>query len=276
MESNEYLRWAIWIDLEGFRDEWTQPKGMTETKCDPGCFTNSQWQVLRKLNTTAETIVEIGSHCFCGHPYSAHERFSDKAPYCRWCIPRKELNGFQLGDGFFLIAEPDFTDDPLPATVFAIALMRRLIECGIFVKIGIARGRFGDYRIKANEASENYNTPESNQVDIGSSILRLMPVMGTAWIKAYVAHSAASGPIISLDLDSFGCAANDFPFAYQESKNCLVIDWVHADVAAVDNVLADTKHDTTVTIEHLLNYLKSNPNLRTNWVESANNLIAGY
>jgi hypothetical protein len=104
----------------------------------------------------------------------------------------------QLGDGFIIVT--DFDSDSLDVPIaISVALMRHVAAGGRFASAAISTGGFSDiagcYPRSVRKAIE-----EDGRVPMGSGILTVLPVMGTALIRAYgVSKKAPSGSLLAME-----------------------------------------------------------------------------
>jgi len=201
-------------------------------------YLTERGQVISGLSTLMETIYEIGTH-FC----------SERS---------KRLCAFQTGDGFFINSEYGSPNVPI---AIAVILMRKALMAGCLTRIGISEGE--TVGISGWWPEKIRRNVKDVKVKIGSGLMYLFPVMGTAYINANkVIKSEAKGSLLLITSDLAQKAAiNSWESAV--SNRCNVIDWVHSEHSGIDNILkaAHLFSDTPRELEQQL-------------IQSANNAVS--
>lgn len=187
-------RWSIWIDIEGFSRLWE--KG----------------PALAGLNALMHGIHAIGSRAY---PDDGDRLFAH-----------------QFGDGFVIVG--DFHEESLDRCVaVAVALMRHVVTSGCLARAAIAEGEFADYagcRPKHIQQAM-VDIGSDDVVPLGSGIMTLLPVMGTALINANKLDSGnrVKGAVLTIAADDAERVSPTFPRRVSElDSNVVMIDWVRA------------------------------------------------
>ena len=199
----ESKRWSIWIDIEGFSTLWG-----VGNKAALG------------LSALMEGIYRIGTQVYRddGDRLFAH----------------------QFGDGFIIVA--DFHELELDrCTAIAVSLMRHVSRAGCLARAAIAEGEFADISgLWPKVIREAGLRDGSNDcIALGSGIMTLLPVMGTALIVANKldAKNPVKGSILTVATAN---AARISPsFQRKEAADDIrltIIDWVHADHRLIDQI----------------------------------------
>ncbi|QHD66770.1 hypothetical protein GS397_06735 [Sphingobium yanoikuyae] len=149
------------------------------------------------------------------------------------------LFAHQFGDGFIIVA--DFHEPQLDrCAAIAIALMRHVSGA----RPAIAEGAFADISglwpmaIQAAAVRDGAD----DRVALGSGIMTLLPVMGTALIAANKldAKNPVKGSILTVA--SANSARISSAFQRQDvatAKDVTIIDWVHTEHADIERMLMD-------------------------------------
>jgi hypothetical protein len=191
-------RWCIYIDIEGFGALYAQDNAVLGALCD--------------LMTG---IYSIGANCY------------PKTPAC--------IFAHQTGDGFAIVSEFGSESLERPAAI-AVSLLRHVAACGRFAKASIGEGGFADitgcYPKHIRDALE-----QDSIVSMGTGLMTLFPVMGTAFINAWKqAKVSPSGALLTLAAEN----------SVRLPRNCVVhpidtlklvsIDWVHSSLPLVSEL----------------------------------------
>lgn len=188
-------RWSIYIDIEGFSTGWDKDN-----------------HVLWSLGELMRAIFRIGQNC-CPRDYD-------------------RLFAHQFGDGFIVVS--DFHEESLERCIaIAVALMRHVAASGCFARAAIAEGEFSDIKgCYPDEVLKNADE-RHHVVWMGAGLMTIIPVMGTALIRAVSVDKAApKGPLLIAELsksERFGSDApwQALPKRNLEAKDVVSIDWVH-------------------------------------------------
>lgn len=222
-------RWSIYIDIEGF--------SVTYEKND---------QALISLGALMEGIYLIGSKCFCGSP--------------------NRIFAHQLGDGFVIVGEFGVKILEVPLSI-AILLMRFVLKAGGTAKAAISEGSFADVKgCYPNCIREN--TDENGVIRLGSGLMTIFPVMGTALIIPHkVLSLSPSGSLLVIEKSLFSRVPKNARFTDIFDSDFLAIDWLHTDFPSMVEIVDHTGLllPSTLNMESLLNkYLESNE-LPSSW-----------
>lgn len=198
-------RWSIWIDIEGFGKLWeTGPLAL---------------QGLRALTSG---IYAIGSRVYAGDG--------------------ERIFAHQFGDGFVIVS--DFHETALDRCVaIAVVLMRHVARSGCLARAAIAEGDFADFSGCWPEdiRDEMACLRTDNAVRLGSGIMTLLPVMGTALINANKLDSRnrIKGAVLTIAARDAERVAASFPRRVSaEDDRLVMIDWVHAASPIIDEIVA--------------------------------------
>jgi hypothetical protein len=189
------LRWALWIDIEGF-----------------GALYDRETLVLEALGDLMDGILLIGERCYSETP--------------------DRLFAHQTGDGFVIVSEFGASSLEVP-TAIAIALLRHVAACGRFAKASIGEGEFADilgcYPQRIREACVGDST-----VRLGGGLMTLFPVMGTALIDAIgVAKRSPSGALLTVARSNRRRLPIECVVREPNARDIVSIDWVHSDLPLV-------------------------------------------
>lgn len=198
-------RWSIWIDIEGFSKLWE----------DGGL-------ALAGLRALMSGIYAIGNKVYTddGDRLFAH----------------------QFGDGFVIVG--DFHEEALDRCVaIAVALMRHIATSGCLARAAVAEGDFADYSgcWPKEIRQEIANLQSDDTVSLGSGIMTLLPVMGTALINANKLDSSncIKGAVLTIASKDAGRITTSFPRRVSAADSRFtMIDWVHAKSPIIDEIVA--------------------------------------
>jgi len=199
----EGRRWSIWIDIEGFSTLWTRGN-----------------KAVLGLRALMEGIYRLGTRLY-----------RDDS---------ERLFAHQFGDGFIIVA--DFHEPQLDrCAAIAVALMRHVSHAGCLARVAIAEGEFADisglWPKVIHEAAARDGSDEC--VSLGSGLMTLLPVMGTALIAANKldARNPVKGSILTVaTVDSIRISPS-FPRRTVDGHAAFtILDWVHAEHAHIDRI----------------------------------------
>jgi len=205
LEIEEGPRWSIWIDIEGFSSIWG--KGNL---------------AIAGLRTLMSGIFAIGS-----------QAYTDDG---------KRIFAHQFGDGFVIVG--DFHEAALDrCAAIAVVLMRHVATSGCVARAAIAEGDFADYSgCWPGEIRQEIADLQSNDtVRLGSGIMTLLPVMGTALINANKLDSSnkVKGALLTIRTDEAARVSPSFPRRPSKLDAGLsMIDWVHAESPLIEEIVA--------------------------------------
>lgn len=200
-------RWSIWIDIEGFSKLWE----------DGGL-------ALAGLRALMSGIYAIGNKVYTddGDRLFAH----------------------QFGDGFVIVG--DFHEEALDRCVaIAVVLMRHVATSGCLARAAVAEGDFADYSgcWPKEIRQEIANLQSNDTVFLGSGIMTLLPVMGTALINANKLDSGncVKGAVLTIASKDADRIAKGFPRRVSATDGRFtMIDWVHAASPFIDEIVAQS------------------------------------
>ena len=185
-------RWCIYIDILGFSELWESDMTKALT-------------TLRKLMWA---IHQIGTEVY-PDPLAEGDR----------------LFVHQIGDGFAIVS--DFHEESLERPIsIAIALMRYVSSAtGNFVSTAIAEGEFSDIQGCAPEQVRRHSN--NGTVRLGSGIMTLFSVMGTAFIRAHKLANKIRPSWPFLILPKRDCSRVPSALSVKTApNNILAINWI--------------------------------------------------
>lgn len=152
-------RWAIHIDVEGFGAKW-----------------NGTAEAFRGLNALMAAIFRIGAGAYPQPP--------------------ERLFAHQFGDGFLVVS--DFHERLLHrAVLVSIALLRHVLYSGALAKATVAEGQLSD--VVGCYPPDVRIQPDRNHIMLGSGVMTVFPVMGTALINSVgLSKRSSSGPLLTV------------------------------------------------------------------------------
>lgn len=217
-------RWAISIDLEGF-----------------GHLYDKENLVLRSLGELMEGIFRIGVQYYPESPY--------------------RIFAHQLGDGFVIVSDfPEQTFDR-PVAI-ALSLLRHVAHSGRYAKATIADGKFADIQSCYPSSVVNAAEPDK-RVRLGSGIMTLFPVMGTALIRAIaVSKKCPSGPLLAVIAADRQRLPDGLIILEVPSQDIVVVDWLHSENELAKDIAKKSQlnwPDTSIISDQLRNYCQTQP-----------------
>ena len=230
-------RWAIYIDIEGFRALWEHED-----------------QVLRSLADLMGGIFRVARECYPSEP--------------------DRLFAHQFGDGFLIASDHHEASLDRCATI-AVALMRQVASGGRFARATIAEGELSDiqgcYPKEVLQAIEGEHT-----VSLGMGLMTLTPVMGTALIRAVGADkSAPRGPLLLIPRDKSSRLGPGMPLTSVPGTTLMSIDWVHAESPHLDEIQdeASLTSPSPAELEAILREYCRTQSVPDEWRESVVSLL---
>jgi len=231
-------QWSILIDIEGF-----------------GKLYEMENQVLLALGSLMEGIFLIGKNCYGESP--------------------DRIFAHQLGDGFVIVSE--FGNESLEVPVaIAIALLRHTAATGRFAKATIAEGGFADIvgcypkRIRALVGGDN-------TVSMGHTFMTLLPVMGTALIRAVqIAKRSPKGSLLLLHESLSARVPGNARLVGTPNPEIISVDWVHTDLELVKKIQskAELQSPEEAKIEALVHSYYKSADVPVEWYESTVGLLS--
>ena len=191
-------RWAINIDIEGFGETYdTEPQAMIS------------------LRALMDGIFRIGSRCYS--------------------TPPERIFAHQLGDGFIIIG--DFGSEQLDKPVaIAIALMQHVLAKGGATKVAISEGDFADVQGCYPESIREADG-RSGAVYMGSGLMTIFPVMGTALINAIRrTNKAPSGSLLIAHKSFSSRIPKEIVSTTIQEQDLISVDWIHSDLQTTENI----------------------------------------
>jgi len=230
-------RWAINIDLEGF-----------------GHLYDKEDIVLLSLGELMEGIFRIGVQYYPEPP--------------------DRIFVHQIGDGFIIVS--DFPEETLNRPVaIAISLLRHVAHSGRYAKASISDGEFEDI-LSCYPSSVINAAGADKSVRLGSGIMTLFPVMGTALIRAIsVAKKCPSGPLLAVAAENLkripeGLVVHEVP-----TQGIIVIDWIHSENELANKISSKSKlkwKDATTISEQLRDYCQKQ-SVKEEWKKSIHDFL---
>lgn len=229
-------RWSIWIDIEGFSILWGKG-GLA----------------IAGLRALMSGIFAIGTRAYAG----GGER----------------LFAHQFGDGFVIVG--DFHEAALDrCAAIAVALMRHVTTAGCLARAAIAEGEFSDYSgCWPKEIRRKIERDQSDDVvGLGSGLMTLLPVMGTALINANKLDSGnkIKGAVLTIRTADAPRVSPSFPRQeVRDAAHLTMIDWVHATSPYIDEIV-ERARIATVSPDQLRAsvraYIAGQPELSPAWL----------
>lgn len=215
-------RWAIHIDLEGFGDLY-----------------DKEDLVLLSLCELMEGIFNIGAQYYPDYP--------------------NRIFAHQVGDGFVIVSDlPEETF--LRPLAITISLLRHVAHSGRYAKATISDGDFADI-LSCYPSSVRDATGPDKRVRLGSGIMTLFPVMGTALIRAIsVAKKCPRGPLLALSTENREKIPEGLIVHEVSAQDILLVDWIHSkDELAQDIARKSNLHwpDSLILSKHLKEYCQT-------------------
>ena len=229
-------RWAINIDLEGF-----------------GHLYDKEDIVLLSLGELMEGIFRIGNQYYPEYP--------------------DRIFAHQLGDGFVIVSDSPEKTFERPVAI-AISLLRHVAHSGRYAKATISEGEFADIK-SCYPSSVVKAAGTDNRVRLGTGIMTLFPVMGTALIRAIsVAKKCPSGPMLAV------AAANrkrlpDGLVIHEIPPGIIVIDWIHSKNELAKDIASKSQlkwPDTPTISEQLKDYCQKQP-VKEEWKTNVHDFL---
>jgi hypothetical protein len=230
-------RWAIYIDIEGFSELF---------KCE-------RFDIIRSLCDLMEAIFLIGERCTEENRIFAH----------------------QIVDGFTIVGNYNGLSLEMPVAI-AISILRHVAVSGRFAKASIGEGDSGDYTghypNRVLDAQEN-----GHRVRMGSGLLTLFPVLGTAHIDAYRVHEKSpSGSLLTVASSNRNKLPQNTIVKEVSCGTLLSIDWVHSEINLVNEIQrsANLRSPNIKEIEQaFLNYKSHKNPPPPHWIKSTWELL---
>jgi len=232
-------RWAIYIDVEGFSALY--PEG-----------NDAMWA----LNKLMLAVHRIG-----------------KLTYPK---PVDRLFAHQIGDGFLIVS--DFHEENLNrAASIAIVLMKFITSFGVFARASIAEGELaGISGCYPREVTDDFREGDNLVATMGSGLMTIFPVMGTALINAVgIDKRAPKGPMLTLPQGYRSRITSSILSKVVGNTGIIAIDWVHADFELITQIKseANLEFPSPDNLEvRLANYL-SKHELPSEWRDSCSSYL---
>jgi len=226
--------WAIYIDIEGFSSKYSKGN-----------------DALIALKELMRAIYRIGKFVFPEPP--------------------NRLFAHQIGDGFVIIS--DFHEPNLDRAIsIGIVLMKYVTGFNLLARCTIAEGGFSDITgCYPREVFNDCNDGDHSVSRIGSGLMTIFPVMGTALINAAgINKRPPKGPMLIVPQEFQNRFSLNFISIPIECSENISIDWIHSDSGSITEISqkATLKCSGIETIENYLkDYILQNE-LPCEWRES--------
>jgi hypothetical protein len=154
----------------------------------------------------------------------------------------ERLFAHQFGDGFVIVG--DFHEAALDrCAAIAVTLMRHVTTSGCLARAAIAEGEFADYSgCWPKEIRQEMGAIQSEDiVRLGSGLMTMLPVIGTALINANKLDSRnkIKGAVLTIKSRDASRVSVSFPRRVSREDSALtMIDWVHATSPFIDEIIA--------------------------------------
>lgn len=199
-------QWGIHIDIEGFSK----------------LFRSEEPIILQSLRDLMGAIFDIGVKY-----YSEHE---------------SRIRAHQIVDGFIILI--DFAPKSLEVPIaISIALLRHVAAGGRFAKASIGEGDSGDYTSCYPERvlDARKEIPDTGEkigpVRMGSGLMTLFSVFGTAHIDAYEVHKKSPrGSLLTLNSSKRYLVPQECNVKEIKGRDLLSIDWVNSELPLVSQI----------------------------------------
>jgi hypothetical protein len=230
--------WSIYIDIEGFSALWERGED----------------QIIWSLGELMRAIFRTARSCYPREP--------------------DRLFAHQFGDGFLIVS--DFHEISLErCAAIAVALMRHVAGTGRLTRAAISEGELSDiqgcYPKEVLECLEGDHT-----VDLHMGLMTIVPVMGTALIRAVgVDKIAPRGPLLTIHSSKASRLGSSVPWQTISGTELVSIDWVHmqSDLLAWLLQTARLKAPSNESLEKILsNYCKEH-SVRDDWRKNVHGLL---
>lgn len=231
-------KWAIHIDIEGF-----------------GSIYGKKDQAMHSLRALMDGIYRIGSNSYS----EFHNR----------------LFAHQTGDGFIIVS--DLANQTLERPIcIAIALMRHLLLIGGVGKSTIAKGDLADimgcYPQHILDAKDIHN-----RVRLGSGIMTLSSVMGTALIRAVgVDKDSPSGSLLLVRQSLQEYLPENLQITKIANCDLFSIDWIHTESDHIDLIKneAGLKSTNTAELEQRIKTYMQSYELKSKWMDNTQKYLS--
>lgn len=225
-------RWALHVDVEGFGTNW-----------------DDTMEAFRGLNALMQGIFWIGDRAYREPP--------------------DRLFAHQFGDGFLVVS--DFQEAQLHrAVLVGVALLRHVLSEGATAKAAIAEGQLSD--IVGCYPTEIRNQPDRDHIVLGSGIMTVFPVMGTALINTVMIDKRSpSGPLLTVDAGNRHRLPADVP-TDSADNGVISLNWLQADPPGLDDLQRTAgmvRHSKSERIAQLRAYIEANRGLPERWKNNA-------
>jgi len=141
---------------------------------------------------------------------------------------------YQVGDGFIISSEFGLNAPSLPLGI-CIFLLRLVATRGGFAKCAASTGEMADIKGCFPRVIQD-NLIESHAVRLGSGLMTLFPVMGTALINTYTLSKKERGSVLIWD-KKIDISSDQGIVVTKDDGDYLLIDWLHSRSPYADRFL---------------------------------------
>lgn len=202
----------------------------------------------------------------CCSPYLVTMKGIYRIGTQRFSQTPNRLFAHQLGDGFVIVSEFEAQSLETPLAI-AILLMRFVLISGGVTKSAISEGSFANIKGCYPDCIRD-NVNKQGVIRLGSGLMRIFPVMGTALINSYrVHHKSPSGSLLVIDGSLFDHIPSDMKVNCIDGLEMAVIDWLHTDMPATEDISGATGWNLSdvPTMERQLDQYIQNNNVSQDW-----------
>ncbi|MGB7291544.1 MAG: hypothetical protein WBD99_05185 [Thermodesulfobacteriota bacterium] len=244
------LRWAIYLDIEGFEYLYLAANKYLAYQLLTGlvrdvCF------IIEKIYPEPDLLFRDATFSFIAH------QFGDGVTITPGIIGKDTLKIFK------------------PICV-SIALMRTTAMRGGFAKASISHGDMADFKgVYPDEIQDKFDESGS-VIDTRYGSITIVPVMGEGLIRAYKLSREVQGPLLIIDpIFEDEVAKLDFNII-TKNKNYIEIDWIYPKVDLVNDIIEkiglEVPTDKEI-VKRIQSYLETYNALPLKWRENALRLI---
>ena len=227
-------QWAVSIDIEGFSKNYEHSE-------------ERKTFAIRALGELMQSIYSVATNCYPGDPC---QNFTDR------------LFAHQFGDGF-LICSAHGVSDLERAVAISAAIMRHMLLHGYATKAAISMGSMSDIH---GCYPKDIRDGKDNRIYMGTGLMTVISVMGTALTKAHKLASTRSGAVLVIDqaiLDT------DTVTKYKMQSDCL--DWITTEIPLADEIAQRAglfRADSGQLLATLRAYCNTVPKPPISWVDA--------
>jgi len=233
--SEQPIRWSCYIDIEGFSE----------------LYKNDRNAALLALRGLTDALYNIGAKVF---PDEQNRLFIH-----------------QFGDGFVILSGfLCWEKNPNRLVAICLALMRHLMKQGIVTKAGVSTGDFADITgVHTRSVINACDEVNQNTIRIGSGIMTIIPVMGSALINPYKLCGRKKGAVLLIETNRNLVEEMDEDIKFSPEGT---IDWIHTDLPQASEICdkAGLYYNETHNLEMQMRaYIEKHKNqLSSCWISS--------